>query len=95
MSRISDEYRCECGWGDIKINRRDSRPDSVECPECGQQAAKVFGCAFMTAAYPDGTRRFASIREQRVLEKAKRKAWKSRDKAEGAKVASEIKKLNS
>jgi len=95
MSRISDEYRCECGWADIKINRKDSRPDSVECPECGEQAGKIFGCAFMTTALPDGTRRFDGIREQRVLEKAKRKAWKTRDKKEGAKVASEIKKLNS
>lgn len=48
----------------------------------------------MQAAFPDGNRRFQSLRETRVLEKAKKKAFWKQDKKEKARLDTEIKKVN-
>lgn len=76
------------------FDRNWTRPGVHPCELCQGEATYKIGASIMQAAFPDGNRRFQSLRETRVLEKAKKKAFWKQDKKEKARLDTEIKKVN-
>lgn len=95
MSWISYGFVCQaCGHETIALcTRGEPIPETHPCEECGAAAPYKLSAGIMTVALPDGNRRFASLRETRKLQKAKKKAFYGRDKAEHARLTAELKKV--
>jgi putative FmdB family regulatory protein len=96
MGWITYDYGCDaCGHVRDELVDRADVPETLPCPECGGVSVRRVGClGVMNVALPDGTRRFQGIREQRVLQKAAKRAFKRRDKKEQARVQQEMNKLS-
>lgn len=76
MGWITHDYKCECGWLDTKMHKRDAVPDEVACEECGLMAPKQLMINITRASYPDGYDRWKNVKELRALNKAERQAKK-------------------
>jgi hypothetical protein len=65
----------------FKLEEGELPPEKASCPECGSLSDRVlsFG-SNMKVAVPDGTKRFAQIKAQRVVEREEKKAAKRGDK---------------
>ena len=95
MAWITYDYRCvDCTVVEIQMVDRDSVPQLLPCPHCGGLAARQTSSSIvLRESYPDGTRRFGTLRQQRELQKVEKKARKKGDRITQAKAAQELKKL--
>lgn len=101
MSWISWDYRCgDCGHVRTDLRRRDEPAETLDFAHCDNgDCMGVMERTFTTvnstkASYVDGTRRFADVREQRVLQRAARKAQRKADNETIKKAAAEMSKVN-
>ena len=98
MSYISLDFACsECGNIFNELIQRDQREGAVlDCPACLTEATcseTVSAPTVMRAAYPDGTNRFAGLKESRRLTQAAAKAKKEGNFSEERRIKSERNKI--
>jgi len=94
MGYITFDFACDnCNTQEVLMLDREERDEPQSCTVCGQQMRRMFTANITRASYVDGTKRFAGVKEQRDLEKLKRKARRAGNKEEVARLAAEQKDI--
>lgn len=90
------DYDCpNCGTFDTlwQLSAGEPIPDTAVCGACDAVSPRRYTTTVLEASYPDGTRRFQGVREQRVLAREAKRAARKGDRKEQTRVAIEAAKL--
>lgn len=96
MSYRSYDYKCShCGDQRIELVLRTETPQAIDCGSCSASLSmhvQLSAPMVMNHALPDGTKRFAALKESRKLKKLKADLKRSGNRSQEKLVAAEIKK---
>jgi len=92
LSYKSFNYQCDfCGIKTIELVDRTELPKPVSCLDCDGMLIPQLGAPMvMNASFPDGTKRFTTLKEQRKLKKLKTDLKKSGNRVQEKLVDKEI-----
>ena len=90
---ITFDFHCDaCEITDIRMLDRDNKEETQKCEVCSADMCKLMTANICKVSYPDGTtQRFKSVKEQRQLKLAARRAKQEGNKEEVARINREVK----
>lgn len=88
------DYECRLHGIFTELIHSEEDPDAIDCPECDERAERLLAApVVLNNSLPDGTRRFAHIKERTKLQRAAHAAKHSGRFDDEKKIRTEMRKL--